>query len=154
MAPVVDAPGGVTVAEYGEQVLQRFANQALPHTTLQVAADGSQKIGPRLLDTVRDAAARGRSARWAVLGVAAWALHVVDPIDADGRSTALDDPRADDLSTCVAGLGVPEALGRLLADTRFVGDLADNTDFVDTAVAYATALHRGGVAALASEASL
>nr|WP_064572007.1 mannitol dehydrogenase family protein [Gordonia sp. LAM0048] len=154
VAPVVDAPAGVTVSEYGDQVLRRFANRALPHTTLQVAADGSQKIGPRLLDTVRDAAARGRSAHWAVLGVAAWALHVVDPIDAGGKPTVLDDPRAGDLVARVAGLAGPQAVRRLLADTRFVGDLADDTDFVDTAVAYATALHRGGIAALASEVSL
>ncbi|WP_210435621.1 mannitol dehydrogenase family protein [Saccharopolyspora sp. ASAGF58] len=43
VAPVLAAPSGVDVRDYGESVLARFANPALRHTTAQVAQDGSQK---------------------------------------------------------------------------------------------------------------
>lgn len=38
---------------YGEEVLRRFTNPALGHTTQKVGTDGSQKLGPRLLGRVQ-----------------------------------------------------------------------------------------------------
>ncbi|HET6733892.1 mannitol dehydrogenase family protein [Mycobacterium sp.] len=149
--PSLDVPSGIDVAAYGESVLARFANPALPHTTIQIAADGSQKIGPRLLSTESSRAAQGTSARWAALGVAGWALHVVDPIDAAGHSIDLADPRADELRAMTAGLPVAEAVRRLVTDSSVTGDTADNTDFTDRVVSIADDLYRHGAAALLAE---
>jgi fructuronate reductase len=149
--PSLDVPAGVDVAAYGESVLARFANPALPHTTIQVAADGSQKIGPRLLRTVSGRATQGATARWAALGVAGWALHVVDPIDAAGRSIELADPRADELRAMTAGLPVAEAVRRLITDPSVTGDVAGNTEFTERAVSIADDLYRHGSAALLAE---
>jgi fructuronate reductase len=147
----LEVPPGVDAIAYGESVLARFANPALPHTTIQVAADGSQKIGLRLLRTVSDRAAQGATARWAALGVAGWALHVVDPVDASARSIELADPRADELRDITAGLPVAEAVRRLVSDPSVTGDAAGNTEFIDRVVTVADDLHRHGSAALLAE---
>jgi fructuronate reductase len=150
--PSLDVPPGVDVVGYGESVLARFANTALPHTTIQIAADGSQKIGPRLLSTVSARATRGAAARWAALGIAGWALHVVDPVTADGRPVELADPRADELAAMTAGLPVAEAVRRLVSDPTVVGaDTAQNTEFTERVVTLAGDLHRHGSAVLLAE---
>lgn len=151
VTPSMLAPEGVDVARYGESVLARFTNTALPHTTLQVAADGSQKIGPRLLSTVAARAAQGAAADWAALGIAGWALHVIDPVDATGRPTELADPRAETLRAIVAGADVPAAVRRLMADPTIVGELAGDSAFTDRVVQCADDLHRHGSAALQKE---
>lgn len=149
--PSLDVPVGVDVAGYGESVLDRFANTALPHTTIQVASDGSQKIGPRLLRTISRRAAQGATARWAALGIAGWALHVVDPVDAAGGPVELADPRAVELQALVTGLPVAEAVRRLVTDPTVTGDLARNTEFSDRVVSLAADLNRHGAAALLAE---
>ncbi len=150
--PSLDTPPGVDVAQYGESVLARFANTALPHTTIQIAADGSQKIGPRLLSTVSGRAAQGATARWAAFGIAGWALHVVDPVDATGRPVELADPRAAELQTMTAGLSAAEAVRRLVSDPAIVGDdLSHHTEFADRVVNLADDLYRHGSAALLAE---
>ena len=150
--PSLAAPPGVDVAGYGESVLARFANTALPHTTIQVAADGSQKIGPRLLSTVAARAAQGATASWAALGIAGWALHVIDPVDASGRPTELVDPRAEELRALVAGLPLAAAVRRLVTDPTVVGeDLSHSADFTDRVIEFADNLHRHRSAALHAE---
>jgi fructuronate reductase len=150
--PSLDVPPGVDATGYGESVLARFANTSLPHTTIQIAADGSQKIGPRLLRTVSGRAADGAAARWAALGIAGWALHVVDPVNAAGHPIELADPRADELRTNTAGLPVPEAVRRLVTDPTIVGaDLAQRSEFTDRVVSLADDLYRHGSALLLAE---
>lgn len=149
--PSLVAPAEVDVAGYGESVLARFTNTALPHTTLQVASDGSQKIGPRLLSTVSARAAQGAIAGWAALGIAGWALHVIDPVDATGQTVELADPRAGALRALVAGADVPAAVRRLMTDPTIVGALADDGELTDRVVRYADDLHRHGSAALQTE---
>jgi fructuronate reductase len=151
VVPSLDVPPGLDAIGYGESVLARFANAALPHTTIQVAADGSQKIGPRLLRTVAGRSAQGATARWAALGIAGWALHVVDPVDAAGRSIELADPRADQLRDLTAGLPVAEAVRRLVTDPSVTGDAAGNAEFIDRVVGVAGDLYRHGPAALLAE---
>ena len=152
VVPSLTAPPGVDVTEYGQSVLTRFGNTALPHTTIQVASDGSQKIGPRLLSTVSARAEQGATASWAALGVAGWALHVIDPVDAAGATTALADPRADELREKVAGADVPAAVRRLVTDPTIVGEaVSGDADFADRVVDLADNLYRHGSAALHAE---
>jgi fructuronate reductase len=91
--PVLRPPSEVDVDDYARTVLARFANPALRHTTAQVASDGSQKLGPRLLGTVADLRATGRSPRWIPFVIAAWLRHVAtdglrDPLAAELRAAA------------------------------------------------------------------
>ncbi|WP_328604531.1 mannitol dehydrogenase family protein [Amycolatopsis sp. NBC_00345] len=96
--PVLRPPSEVDVEDYAHTVLARFANPALRHTTAQVASDGSQKLGPRLLGTVADLRAAGRSPRWIPFVIAAWLRHVA--------TDALRDPLAAELRAAASPLDV------------------------------------------------
>jgi fructuronate reductase len=128
VTPTLRVPDGLDLDVYRRTVLQRFANPALRHRTVQVAMDGSQKLPLRLLGTVRDRLAAGTVPQHATLAVAAWMTYVARGRDAHGRDLPLDDPLADRLRTATAGrandpqrlvsslLGLPEVFGADLAE--------------------------------------
>nr|WP_269329167.1 mannitol dehydrogenase family protein [Kineosporia babensis] len=122
VAPTL-AEDGLEVLGYGKVVLDRFRNPALPHRTTQVAMDGSLKLGPRLLGTIRDARASGRLPESALLGVAAWMAYV-EATTTDG-DLPLDDPHADVLSSAVKSGDVVDSL--LAVDQVFGPDLREDT---------------------------
>lgn len=96
----LEAPDGVDLAAYAEQLLERFANPATGHTTRQVAMDGTQKIPVRWGGTLADRLASGVVPAGVVGALAAWAAYVVAETNA-GRT--VDDPRADELRALVTG---------------------------------------------------
>lgn len=115
--PTLTPPEDTDLAAYGEQVLERFANPALAHTTVQVAMDGSQKLPLRLLGTIRDGIARGHEAHGATVGVAGWMAYLASERAADGMALPVDDPMAPRLTAAVRGrtdaAGVVETLLRV-----------------------------------------
>lgn len=126
--PTIELPAGLDGEAYCAQVLGRFANPALGHTTAKVGSDGSQKIGLRLLSTVQGNLDAGREPRWAALAVAAWMRHV-----ATTPAGSLDDPLAAELhgvlpSTRTAATVVPALLG---CRSIFDGELAGHTGFAE-----------------------
>lgn len=120
VAPTLDAPSGLDVREYGDRILERFANPALGHTTRQVASDGSQKLVPRLGDTIAGCLASERSPRAAALAVGGWMLLVAT------RGPAFSDPLADRLAGVVEGLSsTRDVVDALLAQSDvFPGELS------------------------------
>ncbi len=80
---------------------ERFTNARIEHRLAQIAADGSQKLAPRILDAVAARAAAGLGPGDAEAGViAAWILHLLVGDAADrgagslvDRLGALDDAR-------------------------------------------------------------
>lgn len=121
IAPSVEPPPGLDISEYIADVLARFANPAIRHLLSQIAWDGSQKLPYRLLDTIRDALAAGRSIDRLALPVAAW-LRFLDHAARSGR--AITDPlagplieRANDWRSIVA---MREIFGDLGTDSRFL----------------------------------
>lgn len=136
--PTLHLPAGVDAAAYGRTVLERFANPALRHTTVQVAMDGSQKLPVRLLGTVRDRLADGAVPQWAALAVAGWMAFVARGEDAHGRPLPLDDPMAARLRSAV-GTGsdpVTVAEGLLGVHEVFGDDLRDSREFRDALVGH------------------
>ncbi|MDQ0634189.1 fructuronate reductase [Arthrobacter pascens] len=126
--PTMRLPQGLDGKTYCAQVLERFANPALGHTTAKVGSDGSQKIGLRLLTTARATLDAGREPRWAALAVAAWMHHVASTAAVD-----LNDPLADQLQKALpaersAATVVPALLG---VRSIFDAELAANTTFAD-----------------------
>ncbi|TDB97088.1 mannitol dehydrogenase family protein [Micromonospora fluostatini] len=142
-------PEGVAVTGYGDEVLSRFANPAIRHRTLQVAMDGSQKLPQRILHTVADLRAAGRSARWAALVVAAWLRFAAGQAD-DGSALPLDDPLAGRIRAALgSGGGDPAATvdAVLALDEVFPAEVAADDEFRADVAAWLTALGRHGVAA-------
>lgn len=108
-------------AAYADRLLERFANPALRHRLDQIATDGSQKLPQRLLGTIRDNEARGRPARAAALGVAAWLRHWSAP--------TLDDPLSDQLRSAGAAGDDQALLDQALGVRAVFGDLGDRPWF-------------------------
>ncbi|WP_231994522.1 mannitol dehydrogenase family protein [Pseudarthrobacter equi] len=123
--PSITLPDGLDGGQYCDEVLRRFANPALGHTTAKVGSDGSQKVGLRLLTTVRGTLDAGRVPKWAALAVAAWMHHVATTPEAD-----LNDPLAKELHAALpasesrtADTVVPALLGfRPVVEPALAGD--------------------------------
>lgn len=115
VVPTLNVPDGFDIGAYEQQLLDRFANPALRHRTVQVAMDGSQKLPQRLLATVRARRAVGAEPRWAALAVAAWMRWVC-------VAPELDDPMAQRLRAAVAGASAEQVVDRLLAIPEIFGD--------------------------------
>ena len=148
-------PPGVSVVDYGESVLDRFANPAIAHRTVQVAMDGSQKLPQRVLHTVADRRAAGATPRWACLVVAAW-MRFVQGVADDGRALPLDDPLAGVIrSRLAAAPGTPEGVATALfgLDAVFPAALAGDDTVRKLVVEWLTALDRHGVEATLASAS-
>ncbi|MFK8253863.1 mannitol dehydrogenase family protein [Ancylobacter terrae] len=93
VTPTLHRPPGADLDGYKAQLLARFANTALKHRTLQIAMDGSQKLPPRLLGTVRDRLRVGAPIDRLALVVAGW-MRFVSGRDEAGRAVELRDPMA------------------------------------------------------------
>ncbi|MDW3848430.1 mannitol dehydrogenase family protein [Micromonospora sp. BRA006-A] len=154
IAPSFTPPPGADVADYGEQVLARFGNPAIRYRTTQVAMDGSQKLPQRVLQTVADLRAAGRSARWSALVVAAWLRFLLGYAD-DGRPLPLDDPLADRLRAALAaGAHTPAGVVDAVFALRevFPAGLAADEEFRADVTGWLTALERHGVRATLADA--
>jgi fructuronate reductase len=90
-ATTLDPVPGLDIAAYSAQICTRFANAGIQHRLSQIAMDGSQKLPQRLLGTIADTYAAGRTAPEAIKAVGAW-------IDYVRRSKSnLSDPLAEAL---------------------------------------------------------
>ncbi|WJK41055.1 mannitol dehydrogenase family protein [Solwaraspora sp. WMMA2056] len=141
-------PDGVSVIGYGESVLDRFANPAIRHRTIQVAMDGSQKLPQRVLHTIADRRAGGHSAYWSALVVAAWMRFVQGRAD-DGAALPLDDPLAGRIRAALAtSTGTPASVvPALLGLTEiFPPELAVDEQVRRDIVTWLTALDTHGAA--------
>jgi fructuronate reductase len=102
VSPTLPALAGFDLAEYRSSLLQRFANGSLQHRTSQIAMDGSQKLPQRLLGTIRDRLAEGRSIDLLALGVAAWMRYATGR-DETGAPIEVRDPLAGRIARATAG---------------------------------------------------
>ena len=115
IAPLLTPPAGLDLDAYIAAILDRFANPAIRHQLIQIAADGSQKLPYRILDTVRAARAGGRPIERLAVPIGAW-LRFVE------RGEGVADPLAAKLVGRPARevLGLREVFGALAEDTLFV----------------------------------
>lgn len=144
-AATVSAPSSVDVDDYEQQLLHRFANPGLRHRLGQIAIDGSQKLPPRLVATVRDARETGVEPIANVLGIAAWMRYVTAGHDDAGRPLVVDDPLASRIAEVVGSTGDPVTIvDRLLGIGEMFGDLVDDAALRALLAAALAQLTRGG----------
>jgi fructuronate reductase len=96
------------LASYRAALLDRFANPRIGHRLEQIAADGSQKIGVRVVPVLRAQRQAGRLPQGATRPVAAWICHL------RGLGALVNDARADEVVPLARGR-LPEAARRVLA---------------------------------------
>jgi fructuronate reductase len=136
--PTLTAPRGLDLRTYVDAILRRFRNPNMHHELAQIAWDGSQKLPFRILGTVRDALAAGRSIDRLCVPLAAWMQFVRQ---AAARGERVKDPLAAQLfeiGRACEGRGVtdtPRVLAlesvfpaELRADARFTGPLTKAYD--------------------------
>jgi len=138
--PTLAVPDGFDVAAYSSTLLERFANPALRHRTIQVAMDGSQKLPQRLLHGASELLASGVAPRLTAFAIAGWMRYVTAGVSETGSALPVDDPLSPRLAAATAGagsaaaicdalLGVTEIFGaQLAADATFRGLVLDGLD--------------------------
>ena len=131
--PTLEPAPGMPLEEYRDEVLTRFANPALAHTTRQVAMDGSLKLPVRILGTVADRLAADQVPAGLALVIAAWISYLVSTTRSGGP--VLDDPLAGQLQAAVRAPGSLESddadlVDRILAlDAIFPAHIAGSLGF-------------------------
>lgn len=149
ISPVTPEPEGMAHEAYIDDLLARFANPALQHRTWQIAMDGSQKLPQRLLGTIRDRIAAGKSVEALCLPVAAWMRYVAGRDDRGGRID-VSDPLAQRLAALAQDCGDDSEryVRALLAfETVFGDDLPGNTSFVASVTRHLCSLRQAGALA-------
>jgi fructuronate reductase len=91
--PVLPVTPGLDLEHYANQLFERYSNPAIRHRLWQIAMDGSQKLPPRLLSTVRDNLKQKRSFNFVALALAGW-MRYVSGLDEAGRVIDVRDPLA------------------------------------------------------------
>lgn len=94
VVPLLEAPEGLDLMAYSEDILKRFRNPAIVHKLAQIAWDGSQKLPIRILSSLSEALDRGQDIRRLCLPLAAW-MRFVRAKAVSGE--AITDPLADGL---------------------------------------------------------
>ncbi|WP_344741476.1 mannitol dehydrogenase family protein [Microlunatus spumicola] len=120
------------LAAYRSALLERFGNARVQHRLAQIAADGSSKLGVRVLAVLRAERAAGRVPTGCATALAGWVLHlrgVGVPVRDAGADRARAAAAVEDLEAAVTG--VLETLGP---------DLGSDTALVDAVTAQAYAL--------------
>lgn len=155
IAPTLKGIPQAGLEGYRQRFLARVDNAALPQPTRQVAQDGSHKLPPRLLATIRDRLRGGDDIRRLALVVAAW-LEYLRGQDETGARYPIEDPLAASLAKLLARAEVAaraaaprQAAHRralVLAGYRPVfGDLGDKPVFVAALAAQLETLREHGV---------
>lgn len=123
--PTLTPPEAVDLQRYADELMARYANPAIRHRTWQIAMDGSQKLPQRILGTIADNAAAGRSSDGLCLAVAAW-MRYVGGTDERGEPIDVRDPLAGRLrALSEKGNGPTETVDALLSVTEVFGRKVD-----------------------------
>ncbi len=154
VVPALVRVPGVDLGAYCDTLVRRFANPALPHKTQQIAMDGSQKLPQRILATIRDNLAAGRSVELATLAVAGWMRYVYGE-DEKGGPIAVSDPLAPQFTALAArhrGDPVGFAQGLLHVRAIFDEDLHNEPRFTAPVTRWLGQLFTRGAAATVAQA--
>jgi fructuronate reductase len=120
VTPTLTVPPGADLASYKAALIARFHNTALNHRTWQIAMDGSQKLPPRMLGTIRDRLAAGAPFPRLALGVAGWMRYVTGR-DESGGEIDVRDPLAQRLRMLADSAGPVAA--RLVPALLSIGEI-------------------------------
>tara|TARA_B100000902_G_scaffold26355_1_gene31748 strand:+ start:130 stop:1572 length:1443 start_codon:yes stop_codon:yes gene_type:complete len=100
LCPSLENPPDIKLAEYTQQLMDRYRNPTLFHKTLQIAMDGSQKLPPRILAPIRSNLRTNKPIHGLGLVVAAWIMFLVEK-DTNGKVQDISDPLRDRLLTSI-----------------------------------------------------
>jgi fructuronate reductase len=137
------APDELNVAQYSQDIIDRFLNPEIQHLLAQIAWDGSQKIQVRTLPIIRDNLALQRPTQGLCLSLAAWFEFICQALKA---GDTIVDPMADEFSRLPQLQNDNPAsvvTGFLEIEKIFGTDLINNTLITDQLTNSLTALRDG-----------
>jgi len=86
----LDPVPGIDLDAYQAQLIERFSNPGVAHSTRQVAMDGSQKLPQRIMVPAVEELAKGKDASAFAYVTAVWMTYLM-------KVTDINDPRAAEL---------------------------------------------------------
>lgn len=117
VSPVIEYPPQLDLNAYRDQILERFANPAIPYRTAQVATDGSKKLPQRVFPTIMECREQGLECPGLCLVVAAWLRCRADSTTASRFS----DPDTE----FIAEYGGPDLLSHVVTDSTLLGPVGN-----------------------------
>ncbi len=126
-------PEWTDLAAYAAMLIDRFCNINIKHRTWQIAMDGSLKLPPRLLNSIRFHLQRGSDFKCLALAVAGW-MRYVSAVDESGEPIDVKDPMAKALKSICDQHGHTKSVVKALVGVEviFAEDLAANQIFINT----------------------
>jgi fructuronate reductase len=138
-------PKELDVKAYSSEIIQRFLNPSIRHLLSQIAFDGSQKIQMRILPTIEDNIALGRSTKLLSLSLACWFEFICRALK-EGRE--IIDPIATNFTNMPKLLSndVTEVVeGFLSIESIFSQTLKNNTQIKMQLINSLTVLRQGEI---------
>ena len=101
--PTIPTFANVDLADYQQQIIQRFENSDIAYATQQVASDGSQKLQQRILQAMSELYRDQKEENTVCLmaTIVCW-LRYLKGVDESGITYVVNDPIASLLSTLVS----------------------------------------------------
>jgi mannitol 2-dehydrogenase len=132
---------GINLAQYKDQLIERFSNPEVLDTVARLAAESSDRIPKWLLPVVHERLSDGGSVDLSAAIVASWARYD-EGIDELGKEIVVVDPLREELMVIAQQQKVnPLAF---IENVKLFGDLADNPTFVDAYLLALNSLHGEG----------
>ena len=150
VTPAVPAIPGVSVADYKQVLIQRFANPAINDQVTRICSDGSAKLPKWILPTLTKLMEQGDPIDLVTLVIASWIQYLRMGVDDAGRPLTILDPRAAELIAVAQGsradplalLSLSSIFGSSLpANAGFVRKVAEMLRMLSTQGALATVQH-------------
>ncbi|MBB2155441.1 mannitol dehydrogenase family protein [Gluconacetobacter diazotrophicus] len=142
--PLLQAPPGMELHEYGALLLRRFRNQAISDQLLRIASDSASKLPVFVRDTAEGTLARGGDAARIAFLLACFAEYLRGRDD-NGAAYSVTEPHLGPDDLTLAG---DADSARALDMSVFAGwGLRDHPDFVALFVRTRAAIRAGGTRA-------
>ncbi|MBJ8347152.1 mannitol dehydrogenase family protein [Antrihabitans sp. YC2-6] len=142
--PTLKPVPGISLPEYKQTLIERFANPGVRDTIARLCADSSDRIPKWLLPVVRANLDSGEPVRLAAATVASWARYT-EGVDEQGEPIKVVDQLAESLIPIAESQR--ENPTAFIENTAVFGNLASEPRFVEAYLWALDSLHRSGARA-------
>jgi mannitol 2-dehydrogenase len=139
--PTLSPVPGVDLADYKNQLIERFSNPQVLDTVARLAAESSDRIPKWLVPVIREQLSANRQVKFSAAIVASWARYD-EGIDELGEPINVVDPLKDELMEIAAKQ--KENPKAFIENKRLFGDLASDERFTSAYLDTLDSLHKNG----------
>ena len=137
VSPLIGTIAGVSLPDYKQSLMERFANETIKDQALRICMDGSSKMPKFILPSIEEQLDGNGPIRKLTLCVASW-IRFLDGQDENGQEIPIQDPQADRITQIVRAsnrkvkpvLEMTDIFGNLGSNERFVTELQSLLDML------------------------